>query len=460
MPLRRNVIGDATLLRAFSCLDPFPSAVLAVSGGPDSMALMTLASRWLHLAGRDPASIRVATVDHRLRPQSKEEADFVAAEARALGLSHATLVWAGEKPKTGIQAAARAARYDMLVTHARACGAASIVTAHTEDDQAETLMMRLRRGSGLDGLAAMAEVSHRDGVPLVRPLLGFSKARLTAYLRAASVPFRSDPSNENAAFERVRLRHIARALALAGVTRSSLATTAARLGRSRDALASLTDDFLSRNFEVGAFGQGSISRAALEAVPEDIALRALGRIVSLIGGRREKPLRLVKLEQFFSSLGSKNAKTTFGGCIMMQSPGAHHIFREPGRLRAKPMPFRSGETCVWDRRFILTFATLEDRSLIVSQLGAPGWLSYKKTMRERGLSPAGDRLAALSTPALWKGDRLICAPLLAFSDRTADTTPPLALQAALVPDLAAFQAGSQRPHRGCLAKPNPYPMFD
>src|SRR6516225_2141572 len=90
-----SIIGDASLLRAFSCLGPFPSAVLAVSGGPDSMALMVLAERWLNLTGHNPAAITIATVDHGLRPESKEEAAFVAAHARDLGFSHATIKWTG-----------------------------------------------------------------------------------------------------------------------------------------------------------------------------------------------------------------------------------------------------------------------------------------------------------------------------------------------------------------------------
>lgn len=440
MNLRHDIIGDAALLRAFSCLEPFSATVLAVSGGPDSMALMALAKRWLKLTHREPAAIMVATVDHGLRPESQDEAAFVAAQARALGFAHTTLPWTGEKPKTGVQAAARRARYDLLIAHARALGAASIVTAHTEDDQAETLLMRLGRGSGLDGLAAVAPVSHRGGVAIVRPLLGFSKARLTGYLRASSAPFLRDPSNENAAFERVRLRHAAKALAAAGLTRSALAASAARLRRSRDALAAVTEDFLDRHFKVTVLAKGTISQAALESAPADIGLRALQRILSLIGGSKEKPLRLVKVEQAFSSLGSTKTKTTLGGCIMMPASGMLHFYREPGRLKIKPISLQPGSDDVWDGRFILSLAPPGDCSLTVRQLGASGWLIYRKAMRKRGLPAEADRLAALATPALWKGNRLMCAPLLSFSDPTGDGEASLA-QAALAPGLARFSDG-------------------
>ena len=422
------------------------------------MALMVLAERWLNLTGRNPAAITVATVDHGLRPESKEEAAFVAAHARDLGFSHATIKWTGGKPKTGIQAAARRARYDLLASHALSCGAACVVTAHTEDDQAETLLMRLRRGSGVDGLAAMAPVSDRNGVAIVRPLLGFSKGRLTAYLRASSVPFLRDPSNDNAAFERVRLRHATKALAAAGITRSSLATTAARLSRSRDALARITENFLDRNFQVTPLGQGKISQAALEAVPDDVALRALGRILSLVGGREEPP-RLTRLEHLLENLKFRKKEATLAGCIMITASGTFNFYREPGRLKVSPTPFEPGAKRVWDGRFILAFAPIKDCGMKVRQLGADGWLSYKKTMKERGLLVTATRLPALTTPALWKGNRLLCAPLLSFSEAMGDAASGQPAEAELAPGLARFLTAARDGAASVLGKDTPIPYL-
>ncbi len=422
------------------------------------MALMHLVRRWLDLKGRKPAAVTVVTVDHGLRPESKEEAAFVAEHAGELGFSHATVEWAGEKPRTGIQAAARRARYDLLTSLARARNIACVVTAHTEDDQAETLLMRLRRGSGVDGLSAIAPVSERNGAAIVRPLLGFSKGRLSAYLRASSVPYLRDPSNDNAAFERVRLRHAAKALASAGITRSSLAMTAARLSRSRVALAEVTEDFLDRRFQVTLLAQGKISRGAFDAVPDDMALRALGRILSLIGGT-EEPLRLMKLERLLSDLKLRKKETTLGGCIIIATSGTLNFYREPGRLCGKPMPFEPGAKCAWDRRFILAFAPIEKCGVTVRQLGADGWLSYKKLMKERGLSPEANRLAALTTPALWKGNRLICAPLLSFSDPVGDAAPAEPIEVALAPGLARFLTGIPDDAGSVLGKDTPIPYL-
>ena len=170
--------------RLFADWKAAPAIVLAVSGGPDSVALMWLAARWRRTLARGPRLIAV-TIDHGLRAEAKAEARDVKRLARALDLPHRTMRWTGAKPKTGLPAAARAARYRLLAQAARASGATHILTAHTRDDQAETLLMRMLRGSGIAGLAAMARQSERDGVLLARPFLHVSKSQLVATLKKA-----------------------------------------------------------------------------------------------------------------------------------------------------------------------------------------------------------------------------------------------------------------------------------
>ncbi len=431
-----SIVGDAALLRAFSCLEPFPSAVLAVSGGPDSMALMSFARRWAALKGRELAFFAVVTIDHALRPESAGEAAFVAEQARRMGFSHAVIEWTGAKPKTGLQAAARQARYDLLFAFCAARAIGCVVTAHTADDQAETFLMRLRRGSGVDGLAGMAPVSSRGDIALVRPLLAFSKARLTASLRASSTPFIQDPSNENEAFERVRLRRAMKALAAAGIGRPSLTMAALRIGRSRDALLKIANDFLVHHFRVSPLGRGACGLEAFQALPEDIALRVLARAVALIGGEQEAP-RLMRAERLLERLRTGQVQATLGGCIVLAGPGALRFYREPGRFKPRPLPFMPGASALWDSRFILTFDSKGDSETAVRQLGADGWLLYKNVMKERGAPVEPDRLAALTTPALWKENRLVCAPALGFAaDKAGDAPNPM--EALLAPRLAAF----------------------
>ncbi len=451
-----GIVGDAALLRAFACLEPFPSAVLAVSGGPDSMALMRLARRWAGLKSRDPSTFAVVTVDHGLRAGSANEAAFVAGHARALGFRHDTIDWTGAKPKTGLQAAARRARYDLLAGYCAARSIGCVVTAHTADDQAETFLMRLRRGSGVDGLAAMAEVSQRGAITLVRPLLGFSKARLIASLRAASMPYVQDPSNENEAFERVRLRRAMKALASAGVARPSLTMAAARIRRSRDALAKTAGDFLAHQFNVSQLGRGEIGRDAFGALSEDIALRVLAHAVALLGGEQNAP-RLLRAERLLASLRDGKTEATLGGCVIRAAPGRLRFYREPGRFKAEPMPFIPGASCLWDARFVLTFSRDGDRETSVRQLGADGWNFYKKAIK-RDARPEAERLAALTTPALWKENLLISAPALGFS-ADADGGAATPMEVALAPSLAAFLTPPSTEAASMLGKGAPIPYL-
>jgi tRNA(Ile)-lysidine synthase len=436
-----RIIGDTVLLSALAPLEAYSSAALAVSGGPDSMALMHLVRRWLFLKGREPASIAILTVDHGLRAESADEAAFVAARAEALGFTHATLAWAGKKPKTGIQAAAREARYGLMAAYCRERGIGCLVTAHTEDDQAETFLMRLRRGSGLDGLAAMATVSERGGVDIVRPLLGLSKARLTAYLRSLAIPFASDPSNSNASFERVRLRHAMKALAAAGIARPALVLSASRLGRSREALSAIATEFLECHFTVTNLGQGQIGLGAFSALAPEIALRVLARALALTGGKEDPP-RMTKVERLLEALRAGKREAALGGCLVIAAAGILNFYREPGRMEQARLPCQPGNTVIWDGRFSLTFASDLSGDLSVAPLGAPGWAICRKALKERGKAVDVNRLAALASPALWLGQRLMVAPVLGFHGEEIAGVHVMSLQLQLVPRLSHFHTSS------------------
>jgi hypothetical protein len=152
-------------------------------------------------------------------------------------------------------------------------------------------------------------------------------------------------------------------------------------------------------------------------------------------------------------------EATLGGCIMIAASGTLNFYRELGRLRVRPAPFEPGAKRVWDGRFILAFASIEDSSMTVRQLGADGWISYKKTMKERGLPITATRLAALTTPALWKGNRLKCAPLLNFSGLMGDAAAGPPAEAALVPGLARFLSGAPDETASVLGKDTPIPYL-
>jgi len=219
----------------FAPLAAEPALLLAVSGGPDSVALMLLAARW----SRRPEKTVVATVDHGLRPQAHEEGQSVARWARALGFAPRLLRWEGPKPATRLQERAREARYALLAACAREIDPhCAVVTAHHAEDQAETILFRLARGSGVAGLGGMARASSLDGLKLLRPLLDIPKASLEAVCAEVGHPFFRDPSNENPLFARTKLRALAATLSAQGLDRNALLRLGSRATRAEAALES------------------------------------------------------------------------------------------------------------------------------------------------------------------------------------------------------------------------------
>ncbi|MCK1616297.1 tRNA lysidine(34) synthetase TilS [Bradyrhizobium sp. 159] len=332
--------------RLFAGLKTSPALVLAVSGGPDSVALMWLAARWRRSLARGP-QLTVVTVDHGLRPEAAREAREVKRLAAELGLPHRTLRWRGAKPKTGLPAAAREARYRLLAQAARAVGASYVLTAHTRDDQAETLLMRMIRGSGLAGLSAMAGVSERDGIVLARPLLDVPKAQLIATLKRAKVGFADDPSNRDTAFTRPRLRALLPQLAAEGGDARTLVRLASRLARANAAVEVLADGaerFLRlRDRDVAPqAGVRSFEASAFAALPEEVRLRLLLRAIDALG--HEGPAELGKVESLMAVLdrviaaGPRPAAN--GRPVLKQTLAGALISLAGGRIRIAPAPPR------------------------------------------------------------------------------------------------------------------------
>ena len=307
-------ISAAELKSLFSDLEHLPTLVLAVSGGPDSTALMVLAARWRQSLKVKPALIAV-TIDHGLRAESGREAAAVGRLARKLGLPHRILRWTGAKPKAGLQRAARAARYRLLGDAARNAKASHVLTAHTLDDQAETVLIRMSRGSGITGLGAMARMSALPGagqepIKLVRPLLDIPKARLIATLRAAKIAYADDPSNRDPRFTRARLRGLMPALAREGLDARRLSLLARRLKRADTAIEAAVDRAEAElALTPSASGSIAFDAAGYARLPAEIALRLIGRALARTGN--EGPVELAKLEALKAALdAAQNAGNT------------------------------------------------------------------------------------------------------------------------------------------------------
>jgi tRNA(Ile)-lysidine synthase len=334
--------------RLFADWKAVPAIVLAVSGGPDSIALMWLAARWRRALARGPRLIAV-TVDHGLRSEAAREARDVKRLARTLDLPHRTVRWTGAKPKTGLPAAARAARYRLLAQAARASGATHILTAHTRDDQAETLLMRMVRGSGIAGLAAMARESEREGVLLARPFLSVSKSQLIATLKKAKIDFADDPTNRDLNFTRPRIRAVMPVLAAEGGDTRNLARLASRLARANAAVEVLVDgaerylalrdrEASHPGFDANAFVK-TFDAKAFAAMAEEIRLRLLLRAIDRFG--HEGPAELGKVEALLSALDRAGANKTAARPIRLkQTLAGALVSLIDGRIRVEPAPPR------------------------------------------------------------------------------------------------------------------------
>ncbi len=494
--------SDATLTATFAPLLGRRLA-LCVSGGADSIALMHLVARWAGLphveaawrnyepqqmgAGRDPAAARmpmpmpptlaveaewatrriqsscdapheppcwppivVLTVDHGLRAGSTEEAVFVKHAARRLGLPHQTLAWTGAKPRTGLQQAAREARYRLLseVLEAEwwarlragdgACGDAGagksgrrvLVTAHHLEDQAETFLMRLARGTTLDGLAAMRTLetfwmapgpgrAYRSCYQVCRPLLGVPRTALKAYLHHQGQTWREDPSNADPVYERVRVRSALPVLAGLGIGVKAIGLTAARLELSRENLRSRVEDDVREalvQVEPGIYGR--LRRSALAGLPLDRVMRVLRAVLAAYGGAASPPeyRQLVVLAEGLRE-GKAIGKQTLAGCVLAP-PSARRggldgdvlVWREPGRLTATGVPLAPGHFVDWDGgRFRVEARSAAPDTVMVGALGGEGWREVRRRVPSLELVhfPTG---APQTLPAIRNGADLIAVP--------------------------------------------------
>ncbi len=374
------------------------------------------------------------TVDHGLRPESGGEVRRVGAWLAARGVEVHVLCWRGEKPKRGIPAAARAARYGLLSRWCRRNGVLHLLLAHHLEDQAETLLLRLGRGSGVDGLAAMAPVSESAGVRVLRPLIGVPKARLVATLRERRQAWVEDPTNRDPAYGRVRMRRALEMLAPEGLSPPRLAATARRLARARVALEKATASLLADVATIHPAGFCRLDPAALMAAPPEIALRALGRVLMCVGGGRY-PARLERLERLFGALtqtGLDSART-LAGCRVLTWRRRLLICREPAAA-GEVLELRPGGRGLWDRRFAVGLAPGGRKAgLAVRRLGRAGWaeIAARRAAVRGHAVPAAVRP---SLPSLWDIDGVVSVPHLDYCTPGAQTAGGNPLAAAVRPD--------------------------
>jgi len=396
---------------------PGQTLLAAVSGGLDSTVLLHLLA---DLRERMGFRLHAAHLDHGLRGAAGEaDAAFAAQTCRRLGVP-LTAARRPVRPRPGEspEAAARRVRYRFLFAAARALGGARLVTAHHADDLAETVLMRLARGSGPDGLAAMRGRISRDEVVVLRPLLGLTKADLVGHLETIGAEWFEDPSNQSLLFERVRLRAERASRERMGLSDHALALAARRAGRAADALEWATDAFVaSMMANQPLLELGGVVWPREASVPQDIAIRGLARVLAVCGGTRSGEVELAAVERLAARIACGNLPgATLGRCQIKPLSIGLVIYREVHRCDLPWLTLQPDETRVWDGRFEVS--AVGDGASPDGPVTVRGW--DEAADRAAGLVDAKPGAAvALAAdgkdlrggqPVFWYGNRIVGMP--------------------------------------------------
>jgi tRNA(Ile)-lysidine synthase len=411
-PLKFSSFNDDEIADLFEPLKTLRFLAVAVSGGPDSMALMLMLVAWRAMIGKGAPELCVLSVDHGLRRESAEEIELVARISRKYGLTHKSFSWEGAKSTGNISSKSREARYDLMCNWCAQQQISHLLVAHTLDDQAETVLLRLARGSGVDGLAAMAPSRAWNSTVIYRPLLGMKRSRLVQLLHSVHCPFASDPSNHNPKYDRVLFRQALKILEPLGITSQGLVDTANRLAQAREALDVMTLQAIARSVSIFDAGYCVINPSQLELYPYEIKRRVLGRLLCAVGGHPYAPPHS-SLDRLLSwVLATTTSSRTLGGCFLMPRQGKIWVMREAGRDFLPEVLLHAGEKIVWDNRMTVSLSASSEGPLLVKALGVDNYAGIKTLQKSK--APYPSTLGAC-LPSFWRNQELIAVPHLNFN---------------------------------------------
>lgn len=367
---------------------------IGVSGGSDSMGLLTVLADWAHNGG---PVLRAVTVNHGLRPEAEQEAAHVAQVCEALGIGHDVVAWQGWNGQGNLPDQARRARYGLMADWAEARGIGQVAIAHTVDDQAETFVMRLAREAGVDGLAAMTRQWRHGPVEFCRPALSLSRDELRRVLHERGVAWVDDPTNHDTAFERVRVREALKTLEGLGVSARALSNVAHHMSEVRETVYWYV--FMAAR-ECVTFQSGDvlIDRAAFRTLQRDIARRLVQHVLQWLSGADYAP-RGRSVDLLLEAIRG-GTTMTLHGCLMSVATETLRFTREARAVADLRVPPGAD----WDGRWRLDGPWADG-----SEIGALGnaGLAECPDWRETGV-PA---VTLAASPAVWRGQRLIAAPL-------------------------------------------------
>lgn len=353
-----NIINSFELQHGFA---------IAVSGGIDSMVLLDLIAQWTRR--NEKLKPIVLTVNHNLRPEAKEEALFVLRHAEQLNIPCYILNWeTKEKIKNNVQSRARKARYELLTRWCRQNQVKHLLTAHNLNDQAETFLIRLERGSGIDGLSAMNKKIFFNGVYILRTLLTFSRKVLTEYALSRNIKWIEDSSNQNDKYKRTIYRNFIKASSNPEVLIKRICLTSMHMRRALAALMYYTKIAFDECTAISALGYIEIKLTYFYQLPEEIATRVLVYSLMAIGGKYYKP-RYSSFDNIFNQIWKKNYEKsqTLNGCIILKTESSVLIIREAAKIMDKEIELKQNETTEykWDNRFLCTIGNAQHNQVVI-----------------------------------------------------------------------------------------------
>ena len=405
-PRTDTLVSSELAAELFSPLKNLPALAVAVSGGADSLALLYLYSNWKKENAPSQDSL-VLTVDHKLRKQSRAEARGVAEICNRIGLPHKILVWNEEHPKSNIQAVAREKRYELMESEMTKIGIKHLLLAHHKNDQAETFLNRLARGSGVYGLAAMSKQVNFGNLVLLRPLLDVTKDQLIATLETADWSWFEDQTNKDLKYLRTKIRNLIPVLEDVGITVERLAGTAQRMQRVVSALNYSIDVLAKIAIERHPAGPTKLDVKSILDAPEEISMRLLANLVCVVGGNKYVP-RFEKIENLYMSITGKNNQKfkilTVGGTQFEISKRDNKIvwlFREYGS-GIEQQKINPGESYFWDNRFQIAISDNSPGAVNVCALR-----DFKDS----------DKLI-INFPTLWPKKNFQTAPVISWENKS------------------------------------------
>lgn len=385
-----------------AALAPFSrhGIAIAVSGGPDSMALAICTKQW---TAEQNIPLQAFIVNHALRDASSHEAETTQKQLQMLGIPAAILRWEHGPVLSKLHVTARKARYRLLLDACRAHNITDLLLAHQQEDQAETILMRFAKGSGIDGLAGIASQSHMEDIRLLRPLLSFPKARLIATCEAPNISYVIDPSNQSDKFARGRLRRVMPLLAAEGLTQERLCDLGARAAEASDALNYYTNEFLQNAVVQDETGTIRMDLLALQKLPRAVANRAIAHTLQSIH-RQDYAPEYMSLTSLLDAIFNDTAMTprTLHGCLASQTSTQLILMREFAAITDAPS-IQPGETVLWDGRWYVHLEADADQTYKIRPLGNPPHEMLDQLapgLRQK--FPQGRARASL--PALWTGE--------------------------------------------------------